>query len=167
MKQICLFFLLLLTTSVMAQSPVKETIAYSRQTIPGIPGNDSGARAPQNPFPTSYFIYVVVKRGAVISTTGVLLQGKRYDATLKRVDSPVLIEHDVSVPTGKRDTLVKKTPDDVYHVELEEPRSPDGEEHAEDSLARRFEVVVCLKSRQSSWYGLVRKIVPLRSAAAM
>jgi hypothetical protein len=161
------FCLLALPTSLMAQSPVRETLAYSRKTIPGIPGNDSGALPSQDPFPTSYFIYVVVKRGTVISVSGVCLQGKRYDATLHSVDAPVLSEHDVSVPTGKKDTLVQQTSDDVYRVEIGDRKGPCDKNRSEGKLARRYEVVVCLKSGGSSWYGLVTRIVPLLPAAAM
>jgi len=167
MKHTSVFLLLVLTTSLMAQSPVKETLAYSRKTIPGTPGNNSGTQSSQNPFPVSYFIYVVVKKGVVISVTGVCLKGKRYDATWKKVDSPVLIEQDVGVPTGEKDTLVKETSDDVYQVELEKPKHPDGKDCTGDTLAQRHEVVVCLKSGGATWYGLATKIVPLHPAAAM
>jgi hypothetical protein len=167
MKHMSMFLLLVLTTSLMAQSPVGETLAYSRKTIPGTPGNNSGTQSSQNPFPASYFIYVVVKNGVVISVTGVCVQGKRYDATWKKVDSPVLIEQDVSVPTGKKDTLVKETSDDVYQIGLEEPKRADGKDCIRDKLAQRYEVVVCLKSGGATWYGLATKIVPLHPATAM
>ena len=115
------FFLLFCSVSLMAQSPVKKTLAYSRGTISGVPGGASS----QNPFPTSYFIYVIIKKGAAISVTGACLHGKWHHARLVKVDSPVSVDHDVSVPTGKKDVLVKKTIDDVYQVEMEEHQDPD------------------------------------------
>ncbi|SRR6266576_1987984 len=157
MKRIYLISLLVLPTSVMAQSPVRETVAYSRKTNSGIPGN--------NPFPTSYYIYVVIQRGVAISLRGVCLQGTRYGASLRRVAAPVVIERDVGVPTGKKDTLVEKTPDDVYEVAITQPEGSCGKD--EEDLARRHEVVVCLASGASRWYGLVTKIVSLPPAAAM
>jgi hypothetical protein len=158
---------LLLTTNLMAQSPVKETFAYSRKTIPGPRGNDAGPMSTQSPFPTAYFIYVVAERGSVISVAGVFVQGKLYDASLKKVESPVVIDQDVSVPTGKKDTLVKKTPDDVYRIELEGPKVTSDKDLAVDNLAQQNQVVVCVKSGKANWYGVVKRIVPLHPAAAM
>jgi hypothetical protein len=151
MKIIAAFFLLLVQTSLMAQSPVKQTVAYSRATISGIPGN-------QTPFPPAYFIYVVINKGTPISATSICLRGTRYPATLRRVSSPIVVDHDVSVPTGKKDTLVKRTPDDVYQVDVGA---------AEGSCTQRHEVVVCLASAGSRWYGKATKIQPLKPAAAM
>jgi hypothetical protein len=149
--------LLLLPAGVMAQSPVRQAFAYSRTTVAGIPGHAA--------LPTSYYIYVVVKRGAAVTLRAVCLRGSRYAATLRRVDAPVSVDHDVGVPTGKRDTLVAKTSDDVYQVDLTEPTGSCGKVQAD--LARHHEVVVCLTSGAAMWYGLVAKIVPLSPAAAM
>jgi hypothetical protein len=159
MKRSSVCCLLVLATCLMAQSPVKETFAYSRKAIAGIPGNDS--------LPTSYFIYVIIQRGTLISVGGVCLRGQRYGGTLQQVDSPVLSPHDVSVPTGATDTLVKRTSDDVYQIEFGEPSGPCPDGSAEAKLAQRYEVVVSLKSGHANWYGLVTKIVPLHPAAAM
>lgn len=166
MKPIYLLFALGMVTSCAAQSPVKETLAYSRETIPGIPGK-SGATSSQNPISTSFFIYVVIKKGATVSLAGVCVNGKSYLATWKRVESPVLIEHDASVPTGQKDTLVKKTSDDVYQLELGQQKSAECNAQGEENLAQRNDVVVFLKSGQSSWHGLADKLVPLHPAAAM
>ena len=159
MKYLPVFLLVAIATS-SCESPVKETLAYSRKTISGIPGGPG-----QNPLPTSYLIYVVVKKGTTVSATGAYVQGKPYGATLKRVDSPVLVEHDVNVPTATKDTLVKKTSDDVYEVDLAEGAAASCGEGA-DKLTQQHEVVVCLKSGSSSWYGLAAKIVPLQPVAA-
>lgn len=154
--------ILALMVSAMAQTPVKATLAYSRSTIPGAPPNQ--AESSQNPFPMTYFIYVVVEKGTPISATGVCVQQKRYAAALKKVDSPVVVEHDPNVRSDQKDVLVEKTADDVYQVELQEGKSPDC---AEDKLARENPVVVYLKSGHSTCYGVAKKIVPLRPVAAM
>jgi hypothetical protein len=159
MNPIYVCFLLVLQACSMAQSPVKQTFAYSRTTIPGIPG--------ENPFPTSYFIYLVIQKGAVISVSGVCLKGNRYEATWRRVASPVVTHRNVSVPTGENDTLVAKTSHDVYQVELGALTGPCSADRTENTLAQRHEVVVCVESAASRWYGLVTKIVPLPPAAAM
>lgn len=147
-----------------AQSPVMQTLAYSRETIPGTPVSRYGGSG-QNPFPTSYYLYVVVKKGTAISTTGVRVQGKWHAAALRRVVSPVLLEHDPSVPTRKKDTLVGETSDDVYQVEVRPQETANCKEHAPDKFPE-FDVVVCLKSGGASWYGLARKIVVLSPVAA-
>lgn len=148
-----------------AQSPVKTTLAYSRSTTPGAPPNQ--AESSQNPFPTTYFIYVVLEKGTPISATGACVQGKRYAATLKKVDSPVVMEHDPNVRSDQKDVLVEKTMDDVYQVEVQESKSPDDKECAADKLAQENPVVVYLKSGRSACYGVAKKIVPLRPVAAM
>jgi hypothetical protein len=162
------FFSLLVlvaATNLMAQSPVIETLAYSRSTIPGIPASNNTAMA-NNPLPAAYFLYIVVKKGTPVSLAGVCLNGREYAANLKRVSSPVLVEHDVSVPTGTNDKLVKATADDVYQVELEEQKDPVCKSRAKE-LGQQNEVVVCLKSGSSRWYGLAKTVVPLHPAAGM
>ena len=161
-----LLLVLLLICSTINQSPVEETIAYSQSTISGVPGNEGGGPSP-NAVPTTYFIYVVVKKGTKVSLTGVCVQGKSYDGTLKRVQTPVKIENDANVPTGGKDILVKKTPDDVYQVELRQAKICDCKDYGKNKLAQRDGVVVRLKSDESSWYGCIEKITPLRPAYAM
>ncbi len=155
-----LLFLLFIGGCLVAQSPVKETLAYSRNTIPGTPGG-------QNPFPASYFIYVIVKKDTPVLVTGVCLQGNWYDATLKKVEPPVAIDHDPGVPTGEKDILVKSTADTVYQVEIQAHKGPGDSNCAENKLAQQYPVVVYLKSGRNTWYGLVRTISPLHPAAAM
>lgn len=164
MRSVLLPVFLIAPVALSAQSPVKETLAYSRETIPGIPvSRDAGSA--QNPFPSSYYVYVVIKKGTAVSATGVRLQGKWHAATLRHVDSPVLLEHDPNVPTGKRDTLVGETSDDVYQVEVGPQEAADCKEQAGDKF-RKFDVVVCLKSGRASWYGVATRIVSLSPAAA-
>ena len=167
MKHIFLIVLATISTSILAQSPVISTYAYSRSTIPGIPEDGSAGSSPKNVFPTSYFIYVVVKKGTVLSVSRVWVKGKCYAAALQKVDSPVLIEHDAAVPTGKTDTLVGKTSDDVYHVVLAEAKSRNANDDAAKGLKRDNEVVVFLKAGQSTYYGKARTIRALQPAAAM
>lgn len=157
MKHLHAVCLLLLPACAMAQSPVTQALAYSRSTSAGIPGHDA--------LPTSYYIYVVVRRGIAITLRGVCLRGERHAAALRRVDAPVMVEHDVGVPTGRRDTLVGKTSEDVYQVDVGEPSGSCGGGAAQ--LARDHEVVVCVTSGGATWYGLVAKIVPLSPGAAM
>jgi len=158
MNSAFLLTLLSLQASLVAQSPIRKTLAYSRTTISGIP-NDST-------FPPSYFIYVIVQRGTAISLTGVCVRGNRHDAELRRIDSPVVTAHDPNVRTEKADTLVPRTSHDVYQVDVGEPKGPCGNDHPSE-LVQQNEVVLCLKASGSSWYGLVPKIVALPHAAAM
>lgn len=147
-----------------AQSPVKETLAYSRETIPGIP--PGGPRA-QNPFPTTYYIFVVIQKGTPIRVTAACIRENRYAATLKKLESPVQVERDAGLPTGEKDTLVKKTSDDVYQVELGEPQASACKDHAAEKRSRRSEVAVFLESGEAKWCARAEKIVPLRPAHAM
>lgn len=163
---------LALATSVMAQSPVKETLAYSRETIPGIPPGGPGAPsgpggAAPNPFPTTYFIYVVIERGTSVVATHACVLGKWYAAALKRVESPVMIERDPGLSTGEKETLVKRTSDDVYRVELQKPSAGACQHQSEEKKTHLREVMVYLQSGESKWLGRAEKIVSLRPARAM
>jgi uncharacterized protein YgiM (DUF1202 family) len=150
----------------VAQSPVKETLAYSRGIIRGTPPTSNGGASSQGPFRPSYYIYLVIKKGTSISLTGICVHNKSYTATLKKVESPVLVEHDQSVPTGEKDTLVRKTSDDVYQLEIGQKKG-DCSDQRKSELEVRNEVVVCLKSGHSVWYGTVEKIKPLHPLSAM
>ena len=167
MKWVYLLVLLVLSTYVVAQSPVKATFAYSRTTVPGIPPANRGAAAAQTPFPATYLIYIVVKKGAELFVAAVCVQGKRYPGTLTRVESPVVVEHDLSVRTGRKDVLVPETTDDVYQVELQQTAGQPCDLQTPDKLAEKHGVVLRLKAGQSTWYALSEKIVPLAPAAAM
>lgn len=167
MKLIFLCILMVITEGLVAQSPVKKTFAYSRQTTSGIPEGDSVRGVTQKPLLTSYFIYIVVKKDAPLSIRTTWVQGKYYDATLRKVNSPVLVDRDVAVPTGKKDTLVGKTSGSVYQVELKEEKSWTPKDDAEKKLMQSNEVVVFLEAGQSIWYGSVRKIKTLHPAFGM
>jgi len=168
MKLPCFLFLMLLTAAaLMAQSPIKETFAYSRETLPGIPGRTGGPGTAENPFPPTYFIYIVIKKGTPISQASVSLRGKPYAATVRKRESPVVAEHDTSVPTEKKDTLVEKTSDDVYQIEIGQPKAADCHDPEQTELGHRNEVVVSVKSGHAKWHSAAEKIVPLKPAAAM
>jgi hypothetical protein len=154
----------MLTANLMAQSPVLETIAYGRDTTRGIPG-PSGVSASQQPIKVDYYIYVTVKKGMPVSVDTACVRGKSYAATLKKVETPVQVEHDTAIPTGIKDTLVKASSDDVYQVLLESPQNRSCAETNTAKLAETHPVVVPLKSGESTWYSFADKIVPLRPAA--
>ncbi len=166
-KPIYLFALMMFGTNVMAQTPVKEILAYSRDTTPGIPARPNTASVAQTPIKTDYYIYVVIKKTLPVSSVAACVRGKPYAATLQKVDPPVLVEHDVTLPTGIKDTLVKPTPDDVYQVLLGQEQSPDCKTRDLEKLAQTHPVVISLKSGQSTWYASADKIIPLRPAAGM
>ncbi len=162
MKFFSLLFLLATTGCLTAQSPVVKMLAYSRGTYSGIP---SGPGTSNNPFPVKYLIYVVVKKGTPIFVDSVCLKGQVYSATLQKVSSPVVVPHDVNVPSASTDTLVPKTPDDVYRVDVEEQKGPACVDRAKE-LAQENEAVISLKSGNAMLYASTKTIVALPAAAA-
>ena len=165
MKLVYSLLFLALATSLLAQSPIRETLAYSRNTTRGIPTGPNSDSSTQPPIKVSYYLYVVVRKGVSVSASTACVRGKSFAATLKRVDAPVLIEHDATIPTGSKDTLVKPTADDVYQIILSSQGNPPCEDPETMKLARNHEVVVPLKSGRSIWYSLADRIVSLRPAA--
>jgi hypothetical protein len=164
MNLVASLLVLTLAGSLMAQSPVKETLAYSRETTRGIPG-PSSASASQNPIKVDYYIYIVVEKGMAVSASTACVRGKSYSVRLQKVETPVRVEHDAAVPTGMKDTLVKASSDDVYQVVLESPQNLDCPETGSPKHDGTHQVVVPVKSGESTWYSLTDKIVPLRPAA--
>jgi hypothetical protein len=142
------------------ESPVKDVVAYKRQTTSGIPGAQAS-------LPTSYFIYVVLAKGRPATEVGVWLDGKYRAATLKKVGTPVSVDHDTAVPTGKRDVLVPRTSDDVYQVEPGEEKGWSPKDNAERALTETNEVVVFLATGQHTWHCPVRKVKTLHPASGM
>lgn len=162
MKLLLLLPLLAMTCSSKSiECPVKETIAYSRATLRGAPGPDT------EPLLVSYFLYVVLEKGSVPSATGVWIQGNFHAATLRRVESPVEVDHDTAVPTGQKDTLVEKTADDVYQVELGEERSWSPRDDTAASLIRDNQAVVFLQVGQAICHAPAKEIKPLRPDPGM
>lgn len=150
----------------MAETPAIQVLAYSRSTTPGIPMQKSDASSTNSPFPLKYFIYVVVKKGTQVFGGAACVKGQSYSAKLERVSSPVVVPHDPNVPTDRKDTLVPKTEDDVYQLELQEPGGA-ACENRPAALADNQEVVVSLKSGKGVLYGAAKTIVALTPAAAM
>jgi hypothetical protein len=150
----------------MGQPPTMEVMAYSRTTTPGIPPEKSEAPPANNPFPVKYFIYVIVKKGMPVADAAVCLKGQSYSAKLERVSSPVVVPHDPNVPTDRQDTLVRKTQDDVYQLELQEQGGL-ACENRPAALVHDHEVVVSLKAGKSVVYGAAKTIAALAPAAAM
>src|SRR5262245_57280082 len=68
---------------------------YSRTTLPGIPGE-----AAKRVFPPKFYLYVEVKPGSPVSAEWAWVRGSYYDCTLKKVDTPVVVDADPAVPTG-------------------------------------------------------------------
>jgi hypothetical protein len=165
MKLLSLLFLFAASCAI-AQPPTFEVIAYSRTTTPGIPPGNSDAPSANNPFPVNYFIYVIVKKGTPVSIAGLCLKRQSCSAKLERVPSPVVVPHDVNVPTKLKDTLVRKTEDDVYQVILQGQSGAACENQPAD-LVQTHDVVVRLKSGESFVYGAAKTIVALSPAAAM
>jgi hypothetical protein len=163
MKFLSLLFLIAVTDCSVAQAPKVQAVAYSRSTTPGIPTGPGGPA--DNPLPVRYYIYVTVKKGTPVSVSSICLKGQSYAASLKKVTSPVVVPHDLNAPTEAKDTLVPKTQDEVYQVNVQEQTGPACEERAQ-LLARDNEVVVALKSGGTTLYAPTKTIVALPAAAA-
>jgi hypothetical protein len=146
-------------------SPVKETLAYSREMTSGIPGDSVGGLPGRN-IHTSYFIYVVLVRDAAPTAASVWVKGKYYGATLQKVSSPIVVDRDPAVPTGKKDTLVPATSSAVYQVDPNEEEAFMPKNGLETRFTSSNEVVVFLHANKAVWYGTVKTITPLASTAA-
>jgi len=163
MKFFSLLLLIAVTDCSLAQTPKIQVVAYSRITTPGIPTDPEGPA--NNRFPVRYYIYLTVKKGTPVSVSSVCLKRQSYAASLKKVTSPVVVPHDLNVPTEVKDMLVPETQDDVYQVNVQEQTAPACEDRAQ-LLARDNEVVVALKSGATTLYAPAKTIVALAAAAA-
>ncbi len=146
---------------VSADSPVCRTFAYSRATTPGIPAGRGVAADPGRAVSTTYFVYVAVPKGTRPSVRGAWLKGVYYAATLRKVPSPVTVEHDAAVPTGKKDVLVPATRSDVYQVSPAEEKAWTPASDAERRLTQDNEVVVFLEVNRATVYCPVKVITAL------
>jgi hypothetical protein len=155
----------ILMTAAMAQSAV-TTYGYSRATLPGIPGGQQGAQA-TSPFPPEYYLYLQVKSGSTVSARWAWVRGTYYECTLKKVNTPVLVESDPGVPTDKRETLVPKTSNDVYSVVLGEVTTQVSANNQEKELTAGNEAVIAIVVNKSPAYATIPTIKALRPAAAM
>ena len=154
---------------VMAQSPV-ALYGYSRATLPGIPGGPAaGEQTPaQGPavFPLKYYFYVEVERGSQVSAGWARIRGNYYDCTLTKVSTPVTVDTDPGIPTGKKETLVPETSKDVYNVVLGGAHTaPAGD--LEKAPTAKDEAVVALTVNGSLTLLTLQSIKELPPAAAM
>jgi hypothetical protein len=150
--------------SACAQLPDIKIYVSSRVTIPGIrpdPDNDN------NIFPKTYFIYAEVKKGTKLSAEGCWIDGKYYSASgVNKVSSPVIISEQ-SIIANQKDTLVKKTSNDVYQVipGNEINRVPDDE--TEKKLVTENQFVLIIKVNGKIQLVSSAKIKELSPAAMM
>ena len=164
--------LVFLSFNLIAQSPVVNVYAYSRKTISGIkeggiPG-DSGAKQNRNPFPTTYYLYVTVAKGTKISSYGVWLGGKYFTANLLKVKSPVLMaDNSINIYGNHKDTLVKKTHNDVYAIQLGKEQPWNNQDTVAKGLTQNNQVVIFLNCNKSPCYGSVKTTKTLTPHAAM
>jgi hypothetical protein len=153
----------------MAQTQI-AVYAYSRATLPGIPGeHTTEGQSTQEPmvFPTKYYLYVEVPTGSHVSAKWVWLQGNYYAGTLRKVSTPVQVESDTAVPTNKKETLVARTSNDVYSILLGDKKVRQSSNDTERQLVANNNVVVSLIVDKSTSYAMSRSIKALRPAAAM
>jgi hypothetical protein len=145
--------------------PVERTIAYSRDTTPGIPPGGRTEGALRRPISTTYLVYLVVAKGGPPAVSGVWIKGTYFTVTLRRVQTPVVAEHDGAVPTGESDVLVPATSSTVYELRPgdEQPWSAGSAE--EESLTRDNELVVFLRVGRSTRYCPVKTIERLPPVA--
>lgn len=151
------FCILIGTPSPKTACPVENMFAYSRDTTSGIPSSA--------PISTSYFIYFVVEKDSRPNVRCVWLKGKHYTVTMRKVDSPVLVDREPAVPTGEKHVLVPATSSDVYELllENESARSPKNDD--EKRLTRDNELVVFLRVGQATRYCPVKTITRLPAVA--
>jgi hypothetical protein len=160
-----LLTLFTLAPGLLAQSLVKATLAYSRDTTSVVPAKETSGSAERAAVKTDYLIYVVLAKGTIASATGACVEGKLFASSLQKVDSPVVVARDPAAPSGPKKTLVGATDDDVYQVELGEPQ------HAHPLCFRAKEggppdgsavaVLMRLGSGAAGWNAVVDRIVPL------
>lgn len=154
--------LALLLALALASGPMKDGFAYSRETLAGIPGQ--GSAAPRS-LETTWFIYVLQRKGQEAPrNASVWLKGKHHAATLQKVATPVLVEHDPVLPAGKKDTLVPATSSEVYQVVPGEPQDRSPADDAERQAVQSHDVVICLSSDRSSWRVPIESVQVLRPA---
>ena len=145
--------------------PVKNTIAYSRDTTAGIPSRDRSSATTQPPIATSYFIYLVGGQGTPPSVKSVWLKGKYYAVTVRKVSSPVLVEREPAVPSREKLVLVPATSSPVYELQIGDEKPCHADNDEESRLTRDNELVVVLRVGRSTRYCPVKTITPLPPAS--
>jgi hypothetical protein len=152
-------------SSAMAESTV-TLYAFSRATVPGIPGGPGGGPG-SGTFPPKYYLYIEVKPGSRVAVQWAFVRGQYYDCALKKVSTPVLVESDPGVPTDKKETLVPKTASDVYGVVLGDVKARAPSNDQEKELTANHEAVISLLVDKANAYVSTQSIKALRPAAAM
>lgn len=150
--------------SACGQSTEIKIHAYSRVTLPGIPPDGDQQN---NIFPKTYFIYAEVKKGTKVSVEGYSIDGKYYSAKgFEKVSSPIFIT-DPAVITDKMDTLVKKTPNDVYQLIPGKEISRVPADEAEKKSVTENQFVLIIKVNGKLQFVSSSKIKELSPAAMM
>ena len=173
MKKLILAALLLLPAlASFAQAACFKAYAYSQATIPGIrqevvDDSHPGER-PSSPFPVQYYIYAEMPPACKISLTGVWIKGTYYEAALKKVKTPVLLE-DPSVPLEDKDkkVLVKKTKNTVYSLILQNEREMPSDLRAEKALMDANEAILFFSRSGKAMNIAVKTITVLQPIHAM
>ncbi len=146
--------------------PVKNTIAYSRDTTAGIPSGDRLSGATRPPIATSYFIYLVGgSQSTPPSVKSVWLKGKYYAVTVRKVSSPVLVEREPAVPTREKLVLVPATSSHVYELQIGDEKPCNADNDEERRLTGDNELVVVLRVGRSTRYCPVKTLTRLPPAA--
>lgn len=154
----------------VAQPPVVKAYAYSQKTISGIReeivNDDEGVKQRESPFPTTYFLYAEVKKGTKLSVTGVWIENKYYSSALKKVKTPVLLENE-SVPLKEKDTLLKRTSNDVFALTLNEEKKWESPNADIKKLTENNKAIFFLKYNNTLVNVPVKNIKELQPKAAM
>jgi hypothetical protein len=166
---------LIVITAVMlataaASPPSVIAFGYARETFPGIPPTHAAANlsAGRTGLPTEYFIYVEVAAGSHVSVNWTSVRGRYYHATIEKISTPVLIDLDAAVPTGKQETLVPKSKNDVYSVVLgnEMVRAPLDDARTQ-TLVHQNDAVVYVTIDDSAAFALTKSLKALPPKAGM
>lgn len=164
MKKIILYSsFIVFFISACGQSPEIRIHVYSRVTLPGIrPDGDNDNHI----FPKAYFIYAEVKKSAQVTVEGCWIAGKYYTAGIEKISSPVIVTNQ-TVINEQRDTLVKKTTNDVYQVIPGKESSREPADEAEKKSVSENQFVLILKVNGKQQLVSSSKIKELSPAAMM
>jgi len=163
MIKIFIFFFLPLVSC--DQQPLLKIYAYSQATVSGIPDHKQDSAI--NRLPKKYFIYAEVKKGTMLSVEGLWLNGKYYTVTtVKKVVTPVVLSN-TAVPTKEKDTLVKKTNNDVYSIAPGEKANRHTIGAEEQKLGQENQLVIVFKNKDKSYFGTAKVIKELAPVAGM
>ena len=158
------------TTMAAASSPSVIAFGYARETLSGIPAAHASANLSdgRTSLPTEYFLYVEVAAGSHVSVNWTSVRGQYYSAALEKVSTPVLIDLNAAVPTGKEETLVPKSKNDVYRVVLGDKlaKAPADYERTQ-ALVHQNDAVVYITIDKSAAYALTKSLKALPPTTGM